>query len=221
MSVFFAESDSLLDGNYSKPFGIGFENELIQRAAKAQIITYLPNLTSQIQEIWDRRDKEFSEKLNTAYKKLSIPKVKEENIYAGIESMSLIEAPLDRWPSILVYARNSTAYQYQEDQYDTSSVKFCIEILCNQGPIETGEVHKKEGFQAMEVLDSKIQRLTDAVYMCIQRDKTLSGSIGQIEKPSSITTSLPWVRKEKENATGKSYIFQGKQLEFIVQKITL
>jgi hypothetical protein len=220
MSTFFAEKESVLDGNYSQPFGLGFECELIQRAAKAQIITYLPDLLEQLQEIWDQRDREFSEKLGLAYKKLSIPKIKKENIYAGVENISLLEAPLSRWPAVLVYARNGNAYQVQEDQFGMESISFCVEVLCNEGPVKEENIHDKEGIEAMEILDSKIQRLSDAVYLCIQQDTTLCGSIGQIEKPPKITTSLPWSRKAENTATGESYIFQGKQLEFAVQKIT-
>lgn len=220
MNQFFAESESVLDGNYSQPFGLGFECELIQRAAKAQILTYLEPLTEQLQGIWDLRDKEFSEKLGIAYKRVSIPKIEKENVYAGIENISLIEAPLKRWPAVLIYARNGTPYQVQEDQYNTESITFCLEIMCKEGPIQAEQVHEKEGFEAMEMLDSKMQRLTDIIYLCIQKDTTLCGSVGQIENPPKINTSLPWARKEEKNATGKSYILQGKQLMYTVQKIT-
>lgn len=220
MSVFFAEGESVLDGNYSHPFGVGFECELIQRAAKAQIITFLPEIQERLQDIWDNRDKEFCEKFSLSYKKLIIPRPL--NIYSGVEIISLIEAPISVWPLILVYARNGNAYQYQEDQFDTSSITLCIEISCSEGPVKTEEVHNQEGIEAMQLLDSKLQRLSDAVYMCIQKDKTLSGSVGQFEKPPKVTTALPWPRKESTDATGEiSYIFQGKQFEFSVQKITL
>jgi hypothetical protein len=222
MSVFFAEAESVLDGNYSRPFGIGFECELIQRAAKAQIIKFLPEIQENIQEIWDRRDQEFCEKFNLSYKKIQVPKVLTENIYAGLSDMSLIEAPLTRWPSVLSYARSGNSYQYQEDQFDTTSIILCIEILCIEGPVKTEEVHNKEGLEAMQVLDSKLQRLSDAVFMCIQKDKTLSGSIGQFEKPPKVTTSSPMSRKESTDASGEiSCILQGKQFEFSVQKITM
>jgi exopolysaccharide biosynthesis predicted pyruvyltransferase EpsI len=222
MSTFFAEAESVLDGNYSHPFGVGFECELIQRAAKAQIITFLPDIQETLQEIWNNRDKEFCEKLGLSYKKLNIPTVPKENIYAGIEDISLIEAPLERWPNILIYARNGSSYQFQEDQFDTTSINLCIDIMCSEGPIKYEEIHNKEGLEAMELLDSKLQRLSDSVYMCIQKDKTLSGSVGQFEKPPKVVTSLPWPRKEPSNSTGEiAYIFQGKQFEFATQKITL
>jgi hypothetical protein len=221
MSTLFAESESLLVGNYSQPFGLGFECELVQRAAKAQILRYLPGLTSQLQNIWDERDKEFIGVMGGSYKRIRIPKVEKENILSGIEVISLIEAPIDRWPAILIYARNGSAYQIQEDQFDMLSVSLNIEVLCNIGPVNSEEVHGKEGLIAMQELDSQIQRLSDAVYLCIQKDKTLSGSVGQIEKPPKSITSAPWARKKEKTATGESYIFQGKQFDFTVQKISI
>ncbi len=219
-SFFPTETEFVLDGNYSAPFGLGYECELIQRAAKAQIITYLPEITERQQNLWDLRDKEFVEKIGGSYKKLNIPKVEKENIRSGIEVMSLIEAPLERWPSILIYARNSSAYQYQEDQFDTVNISLYIEVLCNEGPIKTEEIHNKEGLEGMQLLDSKIQRLSDAIYLCVKKDPSLSGTIGEIEKPPKVTTSLPWARKEEGKTNiGESFIFQGKQFDFTVQKV--
>lgn len=220
VSTFFAEGESVLTGNYSQPFGLGFECELIQRAAKAQIIKFLPGITEQLQDVWDNRDKEFSETIGMAYKRIIIPKVEENNIRAGIEVMSLIDAPLEVWPTILVYARNSSSYQIQEDQFDTSSISLNIELLCNEGPIKEEVIHGREGLELMEILDSKLQRLSDVISLCINKDRTLSGSVGQFEKPPKVTTSLPWSRKEKSTATGESYIFQGKQFDYTVQKIS-
>jgi len=220
--MLFAETDeSVFTGNYSQPFGLGFECELAQRAAKGQIAKFLPDLTEQLQGIWDRRDKEFSEVLGYQYIKLVIPTVKEENIRAGIEVMSLIDAPIEVLPTVLIYARNGNSYQIQEDQFDTSSINLTIEILCNEGPVKEEKTHSKEGLALMSILDSKIQRLTDAVHLCIKKDSTLSGSVGQIEKPPKITTSLPWARKENINATGENYIYQGKQLDYVFQKLSL
>lgn len=219
---FLAESEPVLTGNYSKPFGLGFECELVERATKAQIIKFLPEVIEKLQEIWDRRDEEFSEYMELSYKKIQIPDVQIENIRVGIENMSLIEAPLEIWPSILIYARNGNAYQVQEDQFDTSNINLCIEILCKEGPIKTELVHKKEGLEVMQLLNSQMQRLTDGIMMCLNKDRTLSGSVGQIEKPPKVITSLPWARKEQgESVTGESYILQGKQLEFTFQKIIL
>ena len=222
MSIFLAEENSIFQGNYSQPFGLGYECELIQRAAKAQIIKYLPEITAYLQKIWDERDKELSSILDIAYNKLQIQQVSEDHIWGGIECVSMINSPVDMWPSILVYSRDASPYGYQEDHFDTSSLPLKIEILCAEGPIKNENIHNKEGLEAMQILDSKMQRLSDAVYLCIQKDKSLSGTIGQIEKPSKVTTSEPWARKEEgETTTGDSYIFQGKQFDFTIQKITI
>ena|ERR1700690_176189 len=221
MNTFFAESESLLTGNWSQPFGLGFECELIQRAAKAQIIKFLPELTEQLQNVWNERDKEFAEFTGLAYKKINIPVVKQENVMSGIEHYSVLEAPLERWPSVLICARNANAYQYQEDQFDMESISLSIEMMCLEGPIKEENIHDKEGLEMMQILDSQLQRLADAVALCINKDRTLSGSVGQIEKPPKVTTSIPYSKKEKKSATGESYIFQGKMFEYIVQKIVL
>lgn len=220
MSLFSESGSSLLEGNYSRSLGLGFESELVQRAAKVQIISYLPEITSELQNIWNYRDKEYEELTNES-KSITIPVLNKENIRSGIENISLIEAPLSRWPSILIYARDGSPYQFQLDQADQETITLNIEILCSIGPVKVEEVHNKEGLLLMEELDSQIHRLSDAVHLCIKKDPTLSGSVGQIEKPPKIVTSLPWSRKEEgQTATGETYIKQGKQLAYAVQKIS-
>lgn len=220
-SFFPTETESVLNGNYSRPFGLGYESELIEKACKAQIVKYLAEITGRLQDIWDKRDREFIEETKIgSYSKITIPHVKPENIHSGIEVESLINAPLDRWPTILVYARNSTPYSVQEDQFDTVNIPLIIEVLCTDGPVKESEIRAKKGLELMENLNSKLQRLSDAVYLCIKKDPSLSGTIGEIEKPSKVTTSLPWARKEnKDSATGESFFFQGKQFDFSVQKV--
>lgn len=219
MSSIFAESDSLLTGNYSKPLGLGYECELIQRAVKVQIIHWLPIITEQLQQTWEHRDKEYEEFTGESRTKLEIPTVLEQNIRSGIECFSILESPPEIWPSVLVYARDASPYTVQEDHWDTSSVVLNIEIMCLEGPVKTETIHGVEGLEAMQTLDSKLQRLSDAVYLCLQKDKTLSGTIGQVEKPPKVKTSLPASLKEQiKTATGESYIYQGKQFEFVVQK---
>lgn len=220
MSVF-VEGKPLLTGNYSQPFGIGFELELIQRAAKAQIITYLPELTLQLQDIWAHRDKEYEEFLGESKIPIFIPKVEKQNIISGVESFSILESSPEMWPSIFIYTQDGIPSMWQADHWDDSSVTTNIEVMCLEGPVKTENIHNKEGFEVMQTLDSKLQRLSDAVYMCIQKDKTLSGTVGQFEKPPKTKTSLPAQLKENiKNTTGESYIYQGKQFSFVSQKIS-
>lgn len=222
MSAMFAEAEPILTGNYSQPFGLGFECELIQRAAKAQIITYLPELTKQFQEIWSHRDKEYEEFLNESKLPIVIPKVEKQNIISGVEAFSILESSPEMWPSIFIYTQDGVPNMWQADQFDDSSITTNIEVMCLEGPVQTKNIHNKEGFEAMQILDSKLQRLSDAVYMCIQKDKTLSGTVGQWERPPKTKTSLPAQLKENiKNTTGESYIYQGKQFSFVSQKITL
>jgi len=198
--------------------GEGLELEQVQRSAKAQIMKYLPEITKQLQSVWDERDEEYCELINVAYSKVKIPNVDKQNFYTGIKP-SLLLAPVQMWPSITVWCHDSKASMFQADQYDTNDAKLGIEVLCNAGPINKEKLHLKEGILLEQQLDSQIQRLTDAVLMCIKKDPALGGVIhGAIEKPANVTTSLPWSRQDEQ--TSNWYIFQGKLCEYTVQKNT-
>lgn len=218
---YLAEGKSIFTGNYSQSFGLGYECELIERAAKAQIIKYLPEITEKLQNIWNHRDKEFEEFTEESKPRIIIPKVERVNIISGLECFSILQSPITRWPNISIYARDATSYIVQEDHWDTSNLPLNIEIMCLGGPVKTEEIHDLAGIEVMVNLNSELQRLSDAVYECIQKDTTLSGTVGQFEKPPKATVSLPAVLKEQiQTTTGESYIFQGKQFSWIVQKIT-
>lgn len=197
--------------------GLGIEHEQVQRAAKAQIMDFLPEVTKQLQGIWDQRDRNHAEITDTAFNKIKLPEVEKENFYTGLKP-SLVEAPLFKWPSITVFCHNSKPSSFQADQYDTNDLSMGIWILCKIGPIKEENIHEDEGIKAEEELDSITQRLSDAVHICIKKDPCLGGVIaGNIEKPPVIDQEMPWSRK-KEKGTGNIYIFQGKQMMYTVQK---
>jgi hypothetical protein len=208
-------------GKWSQGLGLGIESEQIQRAAKAQIMNYLPEITEQLQTVWEHRDKEYIEKIGGSYKRLVIPSVEKKHFFTGTKHISVLKADLDLWPFVITYASDAKPYAIQEDQFDTYSVPLCVEIFCCNGPIENEtELHTERGWEIEQELDSMLQRLSDAVLMCIRKDPSLGGVVGQIEKPNNATTSLPWSRKEAGTETGNYYIFQGKQFDFTVQKMT-
>ena len=207
-------------GKWSQGLGLGIEAEQIQRAAKAQIMNHIKSITEQLQNIWDKRDEEFAHLTNIQFKKINIPLVDSKNFYTGTKHISVLKAPLQQWPSVIVYSSDAKPYLVQEDQWDTYSIPLCIEVLCYGGPIKNeSELHARPGWIIEQELDSKVQRLSDVVHLCIRKDPSLGGVIGEIEKPPNAITSLPWSRKEQgTTGVGNFYIFQGKQLEYIVQK---
>lgn len=194
--------------------GLGGETEQIQRALKAQIMKFLPECTEQLQQFWDKKDKNYAEFTNTSISRIELPKIEKKNYYTGIKP-SLLEAPLYMWPSVTVWAHDSKPSSFQADQYDTIDVPIFIAILCHKGPVKQAELHGKEGIEIEQELDSVIQRLSDAVHMCVKKDPTIGNVLaGAIEKPPIATQYMPWSKPQQEGV----YIFQGKQLQYTGQK---
>lgn len=216
----FIQEEKLFGPWSQSPIDIGIGAEQIQRAAKVQIIEHLPSITEQLQSIWNQRDKEFTERIDGSYKPTQIPKIENSSFYTGTKHISVLKAELNLWPFVVIYSSDAKAYTYQADQFDTHSIPLCIEAMCVNGPINSeNELHTKRGWEVEQELDSMVQRLSDAIHMCIEKDRSLGGVNWAIEKPPNATTSLPWSRKESgPTETGKFFIFQGKQLEYTVQR---
>lgn len=199
--------------------GLGVESEQVQRAAKAQIINYIDEITEDLQKEWNRRDKNFYEVISGSYKEIPIPIVDKKNIFTGQHPVSQIFAPLNMWPRIEIYCQDASPYQFQEDNWDTFLTTLCIELFCKAGPVSQEDLHSRRGYELEQELDSITQRLTDIVHLCIRKDPTIGNvAAGEIEKPPSIKQSLPWSSKENTTDTGEYYIFQGKQIKYSVQK---
>lgn len=200
--------------------GLGSESETIQRSVYKQIFINLPKMTEKLQTAWDIRDKTFSEEIERNISYIKIPIVDKKNIYMGGKNeVSQLEATLDIWPRIEIHCSNSKQSSLKLDNYGQNDLPFYIEVYCNIGPVSEAELHSGEGFEKMQELDSKLQRLTDVAHLCIAADYSLGGVImGEIEKLPISTQSKPWARKETKQATGEYYIFQAKQLQYSVQK---
>jgi hypothetical protein len=220
-TIDFTEKNELFGGNWDRPhLGLGIESEQIQRAAKSQIMNFLPEISDQVENVWMERDKVYAETIKGSYKKLRLPQVKKENFFTGGKHSQIIEQfPLEIWPFIVIYSHDAKPYMIQEDQFDTFTIPLFVEVMCSNGPVfKEEELHTREGIELMVELDSIVQRLSDAVHLCIKKDPTIGGVAGSIEKPPVVKQCLPWARKEVTKiATGEWYIFQGKQFEYQVQ----
>jgi hypothetical protein len=194
--------------------GQGIEAEQVQRAAKAQLIKYLPSITKQLQYSWDQRDKEYYEITGFEFNRILIPQVEKNNFFTGIKP-SLMEASLDRWPNITTTCHDFKPASFQPDQFDVVEATLFIDILCKSEPIKQENLHDEEGIKLEEELDSKLQRLSDAVHMSIKKNASLGGVLtGEISNPPVAKTSEPFVRNEPSPVC----ILQGRLLEYKVQK---
>jgi hypothetical protein len=200
--------------------GLGVETEQVQRAAKAQIMNNIEYIREELQAQWNLKDKNFYEFISGSYKEIKIPIVEKKNFFTGMFSdVSQLLAGLELWPRVEIYCVDAKPYQYQQNILETFTIPLKIRCLCEVGPVNEEELHKRTGRELMQELDSKLQRLTQNVHMCIRKDPTLGFStMGEIEKPPVISQGTPWSRKENKEDVGDFYIFQGKQIEYQIQK---
>ena len=207
-------------GEIQRPgIGTGLEAEQVYRAAKWQVMTFLPETTEELQQLWNARDREYAELTEAPFTELRIPDVARTNFYTGARP-SLVEEPfpLEKWTNVTFYCGNTKPNISQPDDWDTSDIELHVIVMCNSSQVLQENLHNKEGMEAVAEVDSKLQRLSDAVHSCIKRDPTLGNVLsGQIEKPPMTTTTFPWARSQ-EKGTGNFYVFQGKELKYIVQK---
>lgn len=197
---------------------LGDDGEAVQRAAILQIKNMLGDAISYQADLWDQRDREFCQLMGTKFERIEIEIPKPQNFYVGPRP-SLVESPIEFWPSITARCNNSKPSQEQQiDQYDVVDLNLYIEVLCKVGPVPQTELHSKLGIEAEGAVDSQGQRLAAAVQGCVSFDKTFGGVVQMISRPPTVKPSKPFARPEGANGTGDYYIFYGKQIDYIVTK---
>lgn len=196
---------------------IGDDGEMVQRAAILQIKNNLPGAVAYIQNLWDARDREYSQMMDTKFEPVNIDLPAQDGYYTGARP-SLVESPVHFWPSITARCNNAKPSAEQLDQIDVIDLDLFIEILCKAGPVPQSEIKETAGIEAEGAVDAQVQRLTAAVQGCISIDKSLGAVVQRIARPPIIRPSKPFTRPESTGGTGDYYVFMGKQLNYIVTK---
>lgn len=211
-----------------QPFGGAFDRfavepglggEEIVRAALWQVKSHIEEKTAYVKSIWDERDEAFATEFEKPFRQTVLPTIAPRNYYTG-QTPSLVEAPLEQWPSITIYAGQSTPAPAQPDQYDTMRIPLYVEVLCSFGPVKETELHAEQGIEAENAVWRICERLSSAVHLCIKTDPSLGGTLaGPIERPPEIVRSEPFARKADKGA-GDFHIFAGRQLQYSTLKHT-
>lgn len=200
---------------------IGADEEQVQRAAILQIINNLPAAIQYEETLWQARDLAFAEKMNRKYEPVQIEVPTSDNFYTGPRP-SLVESPVEFWPSITARCNSGKAAIESLDDMDVMAVDLFIEILCKAGPVAQTDLHKRSGIEADGMVDAQLQRLTAAVQGCISTDKTLGATNQIIDRAPTVKPSVPFARPGAgPKGTGDYFVFQGKQLAYTVIKHSL
>lgn len=208
---------------YDRDTMLGIGTEQVQRAAMIQIVELIGEVTATMQAIGDQRDATFQSRTGIHVPLITLPTIAAGNFFTGSHP-SLVEAPIDLWPSICVYCRDGQASADQKDQYDSYDVKLYVEFLGISSAVSPTNVKSHEGVLAEDEVDRIVQRMGDVLVLCIDADRTLGNVLsGPIKNPPSFTQSAPFTRRgtkgqKVSDGTGDAYVFQGKQFTYTVQK---
>jgi hypothetical protein len=218
MSFFPQSVDPIFMGAQRMQPGIGADEEMVQRAALAQIKNEIAGVIAYEEALWHARDLAFFSEMGWEYVPVKIEVPELRSFYLGARP-SLVEAPVKFWPSITVRANSATPSMEQLDQIDEYNVPLIIEVLCKAGPVKQTELHDAPGIKADGMVDAQSQRLSAAVIGCIAMDKTLGGVVASIQKPPTVKPSVPFSRPGTgKGGTGDYFVFQGKQIQYTVTK---
>lgn len=198
--------------------GLGLER--IQREAFLALFKKLNEEIAILESAWTTLDNELAVETGRDFDPITLERVEDFNFHMG-HRPSLIEAPIQRYPNVSVMA-----YQVrpegviQIDQMSQSLDRLFIELMVKSPHYTTTTDEASDGqIEAERVVNARIQRMTDAVNNVIQSNRTLNGTVQDINGIPSVIISDVFPRAEK-TSYGQPWLWQGSRLEYEVSKLS-
>jgi hypothetical protein len=182
---------------------IGLED--VQRAAYLRLFDELNPAIAEMGTMWESSDQALAHHTGLPYLPVEVEQIAPENFYEG-HRPSLIQAPVDKYPNISVWAVRATANPESMllDHQDVWNVLLYVEIMCKS---ETDE----------GIVNKRVVRTTEAVNIVMQDDPTLGDIVTGFEGDVTPSLSDVFTRKERTNY-GAVWYWQGARLEYVVRK---
>lgn len=184
----------------------------LEQIARQTLLVLHASLNAEIgvqMSLWAPRDQDFAAALGRAYSPITIETVDNDNFVPG-HRPSLIDAPLGNYPNVSVYARNARRSPYQLDQFHGVTVTVLIEAMVKSGDYGTEDTSGV----GEELVDSRINRTTDAIVSVLAANRSLNGFVSDIDDPPSVSLSDPFVRAELNSR----WFWQGSRIELVIHK---
>ncbi len=198
--------------------GLGLER--LQREAFLVLYKNLNQELSILESAWQTLDTQLAVETGRDFDTITLEPVEDMNFHMG-HRPSMIEAPIQRYPAVAVMA-----YQVrpegviQIDQMNQHMDRLFIEIMVKSPQYETTTEEASDGqIEAERVVNSRIQRTTDAVNNVIQNHRTLNGVVQEITQTPSVIISDVFPRAA-HTSYGQEWLWQGSRLEYEVSKLS-
>lgn len=182
---------------------IGLEE--VQRAAFLLLFDGLNDVIAEMDAMWEGSDQALANHMSVPYVPVEVEQIAATNFYEG-HRPSLIQAPVENYPNISVWAVRATAGPEHPllDHQDVWNVLLYVEIMC-KSMTDEGIVNKR------------IVRTTEAANLVMQADPSLGGMVSGFG--GAVSPSLSDVFTRRENTSyGANWYWQGARLEYVVRK---
>lgn len=179
--------------------------EQIQRAFLYQLMENVNGAIGEIENWMALSDEELANRRGVPFAPTLIERVDPQNFVEG-HRPSLIDAPIDNYPNIAVWAVRGAPSPESEslDQLSVYSDTIFVEILVKSQESE-------------EEVNRRIQRTVEAVNIAIAQDRSLGGLVTGLDGDPVVDLSDVFTRKER-TSYGPHWFWQGARLEYAVRK---
>ncbi len=198
--------------------GTGLER--LQREAFLVLYNNLNDEIALLESAWATLDQDLATQMGLDYTEVTLESIDDINFHLG-HRPSLIQAPITRYPNISVMAwQAGGASPDTNDHLTIFRDRLFVEVMVKSPryTVPTGD-DVTEVIEAERIVNSRIQRTTDAVNNVILANKTLNDTVVGISTTPSIVISDVFVRDEK-TSYGPAWLWQGSRLEYDVSKVS-
>lgn len=138
-----------------------------------------------------------------------------ERIYSG-HRPSLIEAPISYYPNVSVMTYTATPRTSADDEATWYDELLAVEVMAKCEGDES-DINQPLNMQAQDIVNTRVNRMLQAVVNIVQRHDTLDGMVQRIVPAPTINIGVLFVRRE-EKGRGPRWFWQGARLVYTIEK---
>jgi hypothetical protein len=176
--------------------------EEIEREAFLVLFDNINAVQDAVADYWSTPDQDFATRTGRTYEPLTLETVEPDNFHHG-PTPSLIKAPIERYPNVSVWVSRATSANLDFDHQSSWNLTLNVEVMA-----KGGNEHD---------VNRRAIRLAEAANICIRRNRTLNGAVGEISTDPTFVPGDTFVRREN-TAYGPQWFWRGARLEYAVRK---
>jgi hypothetical protein len=181
--------------------------EEIQRTVFYAFFEGMNTAQQQVDAYWQTRDQRFNVVTGRKIPAILLEPIPPQNFHEGHKPSLVLGGP-ETFPNIAVFANSATPSPEdgQFDQLNSWEILVTVEILVK------GENEDET--------NRRVQRAAESALLCLNRNQTLGGAVtGLTASPTVVISDLFKVASPGQGgAYKKTYVWQGAQITFSVQK---